>query len=146
MTIQAQILELMMELKDKLGMAIIMITHDLGVVASMCERIAVMYAGRIVEYGTTEDIFYNPKHQYTKGLIRSIPRIDTKEHERLVPIEGTPVDLLNPPAGCPFAPRCEACMKICLREMPPVTNFDEVHYTQCWLNQKEEMEKGAANE
>ena len=145
-TIQAQILELMMELKDKLGMAIIMITHDLGVVASMCERIAVMYAGRIVEYGTTEDIFYNPKHQYTRGLIRSIPRIDTKEHERLVPIEGTPVDLLNPPAGCPFAPRCEACMKICLREMPPVTNFDEVHYTQCWLNQKEEMEKGAANE
>lgn len=110
-TIQAQILELMMELKDKLGMAIIMITHDLGVVASMCERIAVMYAGRIVEYGTTEDIFYNPKHQYTRGLIRSIPRIDTKEHERLVPIEGTPVDLLNPPAGCPFAPRCEACMR-----------------------------------
>lgn len=145
-TIQAQILELMMELKDKLGMAIIMITHDLGVVASMCERIAVMYAGRIVEYGTTEDIFYNPKHQYTSGLIRSIPRLDTKEHERLVPIEGTPVDLLNPPAGCPFAPRCEACMKICLREMPPVTNFDEVHYTQCWLNQKEEVGKGAVNE
>ena len=91
-------------------------------------------------------IFYNPKHQYTKGLIRSIPRIDTKEHERLIPIEGTPVDLLNPPKGCPFAPRCEECMKICLREMPPVTNFGEVHYTQCWLNQKEELEKGAANE
>ena len=145
-TIQAQILELMMELKDKLGMAIIMITHDLGVVASMCERIAVMYAGKVVEYGTAEDIFYNPKHQYTKGLIRSIPRIDTKEHERLIPIEGTPVDLLNPPKGCPFAPRCEECMKICLREMPPVTNFGEVHYTQCWLNQKEELEKGAANE
>ena len=145
-TIQAQILELMMELKDKLGMAIIMITHDLGVVASMCERIAVMYAGKVVEYGTAEDIFYNPKHQYTKGLIRSIPRIDTKEHERLIPIEGTPVDLLNPPKGCPFAPRCEECMKICLREMPPVTSFGEVHYTQCWLNQKEEMEKGAANE
>ena len=143
-TIQAQILELMMELKDKLGMAIIMITHDLGVVASMCERIAVMYAGKVIEYGTTEDIFYNPKHQYTKGLIRSIPRIDAKEHERLIPIEGTPVDMLNPPKGCPFAPRCEACMKICLREMPPVTNFDRVHYTQCWLNQKEEMEKGAA--
>ena len=98
-TIQAQILELMMELKDKLGMAIIMITHDLGVVASMCERIAVMYAGKVVEYGTADDIFYNPKHQYTKGLIRSIPRIDTKEHERLIPIEGTPVDLLNPPKG-----------------------------------------------
>ena len=144
-TIQAQILELMMELKDKLGMAIIMITHDLGVVASMCDRIAVMYAGRIVEYGTTDDIFYRPHHMYTKGLIRSIPRLDTKEHERLVPIEGTPVDL-NPPAGCPFAPRCEACMKICLREMPPVTQFDDVHYTQCWLNQKEAMEKGEANE
>lgn len=145
-TIQAQILELMMELKEKLGMAIIMITHDLGVVASMCDHIAVMYAGRIVEYGTTDDIFYRPHHMYTKGLIRSIPRLDTKEHERLVPIEGTPVDLLNPPAGCPFAPRCEACMKICLREMPPVTNFDDVHYTQCWLNQKEAIEKGEANE
>ena len=120
-TIQAQILDLMMELKERLGMAIIMITHDLGVVASMCERIAVMYAGRIIEYGTTEDIFYHPKHQYTKGLIRSIPRLDSKGHERLVPIEGTPVDLLNPPAGCPFAPRCDACMKICLREMPENT-------------------------
>ena len=145
-TIQAQILELMMELKDKLGMAIIMITHDLGVVASMCERIAVMYAGKIVEYGTAEDIFYRPRHQYTKGLIRSIPRLDTKEHERLVPIEGTPIDLLNPPKGCPCAPRCDECMKICLREMPPVTELGEIHYTQCWLNQKEEMEKGAANE
>ena len=121
-TIQAQILELMMDLKKKLGMAIIMITHDLGVVASMCDRIAVMYAGRIVEYGTTDDIFYNPKHEYTKGLLKSIPRLDAKEHERLVPIEGTPIDLLNPPAGCPFAPRCSNCMKICLREMAPVTN------------------------
>ncbi len=145
-TIQAQILELMMELKDKLHMAIIMITHDLGVVASMCDRIAVMYAGRIVEYGTTDDIFYEPKHQYTRGLIRSIPRLDTKEHERLIPIEGTPVDLLNPPKGCPFAPRCDAAMRICLREMPPVTEFSDVHYTQCWLCQKEEFEKGASNE
>lgn len=143
-TIQAQILELMMELKDKLGMAIIMITHDLGVVASMCDRIAVMYAGRIVEYGTTDDIFYNPKHEYTKGLLKSIPRLDAKEHERLVPIEGTPIDLLNPPAGCPFAPRCSNCMKICLREMAPVTTFDDVHYTQCWMNQKEQMEREAA--
>ena len=145
-TIQSQILELMMELKDKLHMAIIMITHDLGVVASMCDRIAVMYAGRIVEYGTTDDIFYEPKHQYTRGLIRSIPRLDTKEHERLIPIEGTPVDLLNPPKGCPFAPRCDAAMRICLREMPPVTEFSDVHYTQCWLCQKEEFEKGASNE
>ena len=143
-TIQAQILELMIELKEKLGMAIIMITHDLGVVASMCDRIAVMYAGRIVEYGTTDDIFYNPKHEYTKGLLKSIPRLDAKEHERLVPIEGTPIDLLNPPAGCPFAPRCSNCMKICLREMAPVTTFDDVHYTQCWMNQKEQMEREAA--
>ena len=143
-TIQAQILELMMELKEKLGMAIIMITHDLGVVASMCDRIAVMYAGRIVEYGTTDDIFYDPKHEYTKGLLKSIPRLDAKEHERLVPIEGTPIDLLNPPAGCPFAPRCSNCMKICLREMAPVTTFDDVHYTQCWMNQKEQMEREAA--
>ena len=143
-TIQAQILELMMELREKLGMAIIMITHDLGIVASMCEKIAVMYAGRIVEYGTTDDIFYNPKHEYTKGLIKSIPRLDAKDHERLVPIEGTPVDMLNPPAGCPFAPRCDNCMKICLREMPPVTFFSDVHYTQCWLNQKAEAEAVAA--
>jgi len=145
-TIQAQILELILELKDKLGMAIIMITHDLGIVANMCDRIAVMYAGHIIEYGLTDDIFYNPKHEYTKGLIRSIPRLDAKEHERLVPIEGTPVDMLNPPKGCPFAPRCDSCMKICLREMPPVTNITDVHYTQCWMNQKQEMEKEAGHE
>ena len=142
-TIQAQILELMIELKNKLGMAIIMITHDLGIVANMCEKIAVMYAGHIVEYGTTDDIFYNPKHEYTKGLLKSIPRLDAREHERLVPIEGTPVDMLNPPKGCPFAPRCGNCMKICLREMPPVTNISDVHYTQCWMNQKEQMESEA---
>lgn len=145
-TIQAQILELMMELKERLGMAIIMITHDLGVVASMCEKIAVMYAGKIIEYGTAEDIFYQPKHEYTKGLIRSIPRLDTKGHERLVPIEGTPIDMLNPPKGCPFAPRCEECMKICLREMPPITHFNDTHYTQCWLNQKAQMEGGRTDE
>lgn len=126
-------------------MAIIMITHDLGVVASICEKIAVMYAGRIVEYGTTDDIFYHPQHEYTKGLIKSIPRLDAKDKERLVPIEGNPIDLLNLPAGCPFAPRCDKCMKICLREMPPVTRFNDVHYTQCWMIQKREME-GAADE
>ena len=135
-------MELMLELKEKLGMAIIMITHDLGIVASMCEKIAVMYAGKIVEYGTTDQIFYKPKHEYTKGLLRSIPRLERREHERLVPIEGVPVDLLNPPKGCPFAPRCEKCMKICLREMPPVTRFEGVHTTQCWLNQKAEAEEG----
>ena len=140
-TIQAQILELMMELKEKLGMAIIMITHDLGVVASMCDRIAVMYAGKVVEYGTTEDIFYNPSHEYTKGLLRSIPKLNEKEHSRLVPIEGSPVDMLNPPAGCPFAPRCDSCMKICLRQMPEYTEISDVHYSACWLLQKAEFEK-----
>ena len=137
-TIQAQIIELMIELKNKLGMAIIMITHDLGVVANICDRIAVMYGGKIVESGRTDDIFYNPKHEYTKGLIRSIPKMYEAEYERLVPIEGTPVDMLNPPKGCPFASRCDSCMKICLREMPPVKNFSDIHYSHCWLNEIEE--------
>ena len=139
-TIQAQILELMMELKKKIGMSIIMITHDLGVVSNMCDKIAVMYAGKIVEYGTADDIFYNPQHEYTRGLLTSIPKLNATEHERLVPIEGQPVDLLNPPAGCPFAPRCKSCMKICLREMPPYTHFSEDHYSACWLTQKKEFE------
>ena len=120
-----------------------MITHDLGVVAQMCEKIAVMYAGHIVEYGTADEIFYNPKHEYTKGLLQSIPKIQSQEYERLVPIEGQPVDLLNPPAGCPFAPRCKNCMKICLNKMPPKTEFSDTHYSLCWLRQKEAMEGGA---
>ena len=146
-TIQAQIIELMMDLKNKLGMAIIMITHDLGVVASICDRIAVMYAGKIVESGLTDDIFYNPKHEYTKGLLKSIPKMYEADYERLVPIEGSPVDMLNPPKGCPFASRCDSCMKICLREMPPVKNFSDIHYSQCWLNEIEKdtnSEGGAA--
>jgi len=138
-TIQAQILELMMDLKEKLGMAIIMITHDLGVVANMCDRIAVMYAGKVVESGTTDDIFYRPGHEYTKGLLRSIPKLNEKEHNRLIPIEGSPVDMLNPPAGCPFAPRCKSCMKICLREMPEYTDLSDTHYSACWLHQKAEF-------
>ena len=143
-TIQAQILELMQELRKKLGMSIIMITHDLGVVASMCEKIAVMYAGHIVEYGTTDEIFYHPSHEYTKGLIKSIPRLDAEVKEKLVPIEGQPVDMLNPPAGCPFAPRCRSCMKVCLNNMPPKTELSETHYTHCWLRQKEEFDREAA--
>ena len=145
-TIQAQILELMNDLRHKLGMSIIMITHDLGVVAQMCEKIAVMYAGHIVEYGTTDEIFYNPQHEYTKGLINSIPKLNAEEKERLVPIEGQPVDLLNPPAGCPFAPRCKSCMKVCLSKMPPKTELSDTHYTYCWLRQKEEFEKGGKAE
>lgn len=143
-TIQAQILELMQELRKKLGMSIIMITHDLGVVASMCEKIAVMYAGHIVEYGTADEIFYESSHEYTKGLIKSIPKLNSEDKERLVPIEGQPVDLLNPPAGCPFAPRCDKCMKICLNKMPPKTELSDTHYSYCWLLQKEEFEKGGA--
>ncbi len=143
-TIQAQILELMIELKEKIGMSIIMITHDLGIVANMCQKIAVMYAGKIVEYGTVDEIFYDPQHEYTKGLLRSIPKLTDKEHQKLVPIEGTPVDMLNPPAGCPFAPRCDSCMKICLRTMPEYTTITDDHYSACWLLQKKEFEQGGA--
>ena len=138
-TIQAQILELMQELKKKLGMGIIMMTHDLGVVASMCDYIAVMYAGEIVEYGTTDDIFYNPKHEYTKGLLRSIPKFHEKDYSRLVPIDGQPVDLLNPPKGCGFAPRCASCMKICLEVKPEKNYYGGVHYARCLLQQKEDF-------
>lgn len=139
-TIQAQILELMVELKKKINMSIIIITHDLGVVSDICDRIAVMYAGKIVEIGTVDDIFYNPKHCYTKGLLRSIPKINEEGHERLIPIEGTPVDLLNPPAGCPFASRCDSCMKICLKKMPEYTEISPGHLSACWLLQKEQFE------
>ena len=141
-TIQAQILELMIDLKNKMGMSIIMITHDLGIVANMCQKIAVMYAGKIVEYGSIDEIFYNPKHEYTKGLLRSIPKLTEKEHKKLVPIEGTPVDMLNPPVGCPFAPRCDSCMKICLKKMPEYTDISKDHYSACWLLQKEAFEQG----
>ena len=140
-TIQAQILELMMQLKEKLGMGILMITHDLGVVASMCDHIAVMYAGKIVEYGTADDIFYEPRHEYTKGLLRSIPKLHERGYQRLVPIEGQPVDMLNPPKGCPFANRCASCMKVCLEHMPPYTDLSETHYSACFLIQKEQFEK-----
>ena len=144
-TIQAQILELMMELKDKLGMAIIMITHDLGIVASMCDRIAVMYAGRIVETGTCDEIFYNPRHEYTKGLMRSIPTAENNG-QRLEPITGTPIDLLNMPKGCPFAPRCEAAMKICLKEKPVRMLINDDHMATCWMNVKKGVEDGSITE
>lgn len=140
-TIQAQIIELMMELKKKINMSIIMITHDLGIVANMCNKIVVMYAGKVVETGTIDEIFYNPKHEYTKGLLRSIPKIDAEKHEKLIPIDGTPVDMLNPPAGCPFAPRCGKCMKICLKRMPEFTEITDTHKSACWLLQKEALEQ-----
>ena len=142
-TIQAQILELMQSLQKKLGMAIIMITHDLGVIADMCDEIIVMYAGRVCERGTADEIFYNPRHEYTKGLIRSIPRIQEK-HEKLIPIAGTPVDLLNLPAGCAFASRCDRAMKICLREHPEEVRVNENHIAACWNNVRQMMEEEAA--
>ena len=139
-TIQAQILELMQKLQKELGMAIIMITHDLGVVAQMCDEVIVMYAGSICEQGTADEIFYNPKHEYTKGLMRSIPTLDN-DGERLQPITGTPIDLLNMPAGCPFAPRCDAAMKICLRERCERMQINDMHQAACWINVKEAMEQ-----
>ena len=140
-TIQAQILELMQSLQKELGMAIIMITHDLGVVAQMCDEVIVMYAGSICEQGTADEIFYNPRHEYTKGLMRSIPTVDNDD-EKLEPISGTPIDLLNMPEGCPFAPRCDAAMKICLRERCERMQINDWHQAACWMNVKEAMEKG----
>ena len=138
-TIQAQILELMKSLQEELGMAIIMITHDLGVVAQMCDEVIVMYAGSICEQGTADEIFYNPKHEYTKGLMRSIPTADTAGR-KLQPITGTPIDLLNMPAGCPFAPRCDNAMKICLKERCDRMRINDYHLASCWMNVKEELE------
>ncbi len=137
-TIQAQILELMGDLQRRLGMAIILITHDLGVVAGMCDEVIVMYAGHLVERGTVNEIFYRPRHEYTKGLMRSIPRIEKDEKVRLIPIQGTPVDMLLLPKGCAFAPRCERAMKICLEERPDEYWINEHnHLASCWLNVKE---------
>ncbi|MEY7998773.1 ABC transporter ATP-binding protein [Clostridium sp. Mt-5] len=133
-TIQAQILELMKDLKTKLGMSIILITHDLGVVADLCSRIDVMYGGMIIERGTTRDIFYNSKHPYTWGLLKSIPNPQEDIKQRLRPIDGTPPDLLKPPIGCPFSPRCEYAMKICLNRMPEAFKIDDNHFSSCWLN------------
>jgi oligopeptide transport system ATP-binding protein len=140
-TIQAQILELMQSLQKELGMAIIMITHDLGVVAQLCDEVIVMYAGSICEQGTADEIFYNPCHEYTKGLMRSIPTVNNDD-EKLEPITGTPIDLLNMPAGCPFAPRCDAAMKICMRERCPRMEINENHAAACWVNVKNAMEGG----
>ena len=141
-TIQAQILELMNSLQKELGMAIIMITHDLGVVAQMCDEVIVMYAGSICEQGTAEEIFYNPKHEYTKGLMRSIPTTNTLG-TKLQPITGTPIDLLNMPEGCPFAPRCDAAMKACIYKHPENVLINNDHAASCWMNIKEGIEDGS---
>ena len=132
-TIQAGILELMKEIQKKIGMAIIMITHDLGVVAQLCDEVIVMYAGSICEQGTADEIFYNPRHEYTKGLLRSIPTAANND-QRLEPISGTPIDLLNMPQGCPFAPRCDAAMKICIHSCAERMQINEDHAAACWQN------------
>jgi oligopeptide transport system ATP-binding protein len=133
-TIQAQILELMRDLQERLGMSIILITHDLGVVASTAHRVAVMYGGRIVETGTVREIFYNPQMPYTWGLLASIPLPNADRSQELIPIPGTPPDALNPPKGCPFTARCPYAMKICDGEMPDKTTFSPEHWAACWLH------------
>ncbi|MDP3447918.1 MAG: ABC transporter ATP-binding protein [Eubacteriales bacterium] len=134
-TIQAQIIELMKDIQKKTDMSIVFITHNLGVVAEICDKVTVMYAGHVMEQGAVNDIFYNPQHPYTRGLLRSMPRLDSESHARMIPIEGTPVDLLDPPKGCSFGPRCEHCMKICLRNDPPLVQIGENgHLSACWLH------------
>jgi len=141
-TIQAQIIELMKDLQKKTDMSIVFITHNLGVVAEICDKVTVMYAGHVMEQGAVNDIFYNPQHPYTRGLLRSMPRLDSESQERMVPIEGTPVDLLDPPKGCSFGPRCEHCMKICLRNAPPMVEIgDNGHVSACWLHVRQAAER-----
>ncbi len=140
-TIQAQILELIQSIQKKMGMAVILITHDLGVVAELCDEVLVMYGGKIVERGTADEIFYNPKHEYTKGLLRSIPTADNS-NERLVPISGNAIDLLNLPAGCAFSPRCPHAMKICLKEYPEEMQVNDMHKCSCFMYAKELFDEG----
>lgn len=140
-TIQAQILELLKELSEKIDTSIILITHDLGVVADVCDRICVMYGGLIMEEGTADEIFYEPMHPYTMGLLKSIPRMDEEsENQRLIPIPGSPPDMIKPPVGCPFAARCPYTMKICMEKMPEYSVTETGHRAVCWLNHKDAPE------
>ena len=136
-TIQAQILKLIKDLNKELDMTTILITHDLGVVATLCDKIAVMYGGLIMEEGTAEQIFYNPTHPYTMGLLDSIPRVDGGNNARLKPIPGTPPNLVNPPKGCPFSTRCAHCMNICNEELPPFFQLEDGHRSMCWMLHEE---------
>ncbi|MFA6829948.1 MAG: ABC transporter ATP-binding protein [Bacilli bacterium] len=138
-TIQAQILDLLKTLQEKLGMAIIIITHDLGVVAQICDEVDVMYAGRIVESGTADEVFYHPMHEYTKGLLESVPTLNRKE---LHPIKGNPINLLSLPKGCPFSPRCDHCMRVCIEKYPDSLTLNENHNCSCWNAVKALQEKG----
>ncbi|ARI75585.1 ABC transporter ATP-binding protein [Halobacillus mangrovi] len=131
-TIQAQILQLFKKIQDQTGVSIILITHDLGVVAKIADRIAVMYAGKVIETGTRREIFYTPQHPYTKGLLHSVPRLDQKG-EKLIPIDGTPPDLFSPPEGCPFTARCPMAMEVCSRVYPFQSELSATHEVDCWL-------------
>src|SRR4029077_11450071 len=142
-TIQAQILDLLRQVNRDFGTATILITHNLGVVAGMCERVMVMYAGRIVESGPTVDVFAHPKHPYTWSLLRSIPRLDEERHEPLKPIEGLPPDLINLPAGCAFHPRCQFKVERCLRDVPALTRVGDTQLAACWVTQSGVELKGA---
>ena len=131
-TIQAQIMQLMGNIRKELGTAIILITHDLGVVANLADKVCVMYAGKVVEEGSVQDIFYRPAHPYTKALLKSLPTVDTHRDEKLTSIPGTPPDLYAPPQGCGFASRCQDCMKICKTNQPPIFEAGENHKSACW--------------
>ena len=139
-TIQAQILELMQSLQKKMGMAVILVTHDLGVIADMCDNIIVMYGGHICERGTADEIFYNPRHEYTKGLLHSIPNVNNMK-EKLIPIAGTPINVLNLPKGCAFCARCDEAMKICLEQQPEELTINENHKAACWMNVRRMLEE-----
>lgn len=148
-TIQAQIIDLLADIRKEMNTAIILITHDLGVVANLADRIAVMYAGKIVETGTANDIFNNPSHPYTSALLSSLPKHDTNKSERLTSIPGTPPDLIAPPIGCAFAARCKHCMKVCKSTQPPVFELGNGHASACWLLHKDcpsERKEAADNE
>ncbi|MEN8905950.1 MAG: ABC transporter ATP-binding protein [Clostridiales bacterium] len=136
-TIQAQIMDILSELQKNLKTSIILITHDFGIVADIADHVAIMYAGKIVEKGSCDQIFYNPKHPYTRSLLKSIPRLDMDRKSSLYSIKGTPPDLFSPPVGCPFAARCEHCMKICLDKYPKEFIVNDGHYSACWLMHKD---------
>jgi len=136
-TIQAQILDLIRQLQEKTGMAVVLITHDLGIVASLCSRLVVMYGGLILETGSTEDIFYRPMHPYTRALLRSVPSIDSDENERLIPIDGQAPSLIDPPPGCPFAPRCPHREPACEKAIPDFIEYGEGRRARCPVLQRE---------
>jgi oligopeptide transport system ATP-binding protein len=136
-TIQAQIIELVKRLRDELGMAIIWITHDLGIVAGLAQRVLVMYAGFIIEEAQVKDLYADPRHPYTLGLLGSLPRVDETEHRRLVSIEGLPPDLLGLPKGCPFAPRCEFALERCWEENPALEPVSPGHRKACWVDTRQ---------